>query len=56
VSRRAAVHINLCVTNVPGLTSTLYVDGARLVQAVPLAPLVAGVRLADDSRPHMPRS
>ena len=34
------------MTNVPGPTSTLYFAGARLLQAVPLAPLVAGVRLS----------
>ncbi len=44
--RSAASHINLYATNVPGPTSTLYLAGARLVQAVPLAPLVAGVRLS----------
>jgi diacylglycerol O-acyltransferase / wax synthase len=68
--RSAAAHINLYVTNVPGPTSTLYFAGAQLLQAVPLAPLVAGVRLsvtalsydgqfavsllADDSMPDMP--
>ena len=44
--RAAATHINLYVTNVPGPTSTLYLGGARLMEAVPLAPLVAGVRLS----------
>jgi len=68
--RSAASHINLYVTNVPGPTSTLYFAGAQLLQAVPLAPLVAGVRLsvtalsydgqfavsllADDNMPDLP--
>jgi len=68
--RAAATHINLYVTNVPGPTSTLYFAGTQLMEAVPLAPLVAGVRLsvtalsydgqfavslfADDSMPDLP--
>jgi hypothetical protein len=44
--RSAATHINLYVTNVPGPTSSLYLADARLLEAVPLAPLVAGVRLS----------
>ena len=34
------------MTNFPGRTCTLYLAGARLLQAVPLVPLVAGVRLS----------
>jgi diacylglycerol O-acyltransferase / wax synthase len=44
--RAAASHINRYVTNVPGPPSALYFAGARLLQAVPLAPLVAGIRLS----------
>ena len=44
--RAASTHINLYITNVPGPASALYFAGARLLQAVPLAPLVAGVRLS----------
>jgi diacylglycerol O-acyltransferase / wax synthase len=44
--RAAASHINSYITNVPGPTTALYFDGAQLLEAVPLAPLVAGVRLS----------
>jgi diacylglycerol O-acyltransferase / wax synthase len=46
-ARHAATsHINLYVTNVPGPPGALYLSDARLLEAVPLAPLVAGVRLS----------
>lgn len=44
--RSAASHINLYVTNVPGPASPLFLAGGRLRDVVPLAPLVAGVRLS----------
>ena len=42
----AATHINLYVTNVPGPPGCLYLAGARLLQAIPIAPLVADIRLS----------
>jgi diacylglycerol O-acyltransferase len=44
--RAASTHINLYVTNVPGPPSPLYLAGARLLDAIPVAPLVAGIRLS----------
>ena len=42
----AATRINLYVTNVPGPPGCLYLAGARLLEAIPVAPLIADVRLS----------
>lgn len=44
--RTASAHVNLYVTNVPGPTTPLYLGEARMKTAVPIAPLVAGVRMS----------
>jgi WS/DGAT/MGAT family acyltransferase len=44
--RRGGDRVNLYVTNVPGPPQPLWLAGARLQTAVPIAPLVAGVPLA----------
>ncbi|OLT01361.1 hypothetical protein BJF90_32435 [Pseudonocardia sp. CNS-004] len=41
--RHAARHINLFVTNVPGPPRPLWLAGARLLDAAPVAPLAADV-------------
>jgi diacylglycerol O-acyltransferase len=43
--RIAGRGINLFVTNVPGPTEPLWLAGARLLEAMPIAPLVRGVPL-----------
>jgi diacylglycerol O-acyltransferase len=44
--RHGGTKVNLYVTNVPGPPQPLWLAGARLRTAVPIAPLVAGVPLA----------
>ena len=41
--RTAHRHINLFVTNVPGPARPLWLAGARMLDAVPVAPLTADV-------------
>src|SRR3954451_18441493 len=43
--RIAGRGINLFVTNVPGPAAPLWLAGARLLEAVPVAPLIRGVPL-----------
>ncbi len=45
LARRGGLKVNCFVTNVRGPREPLYLAGAQLDNAVPLAPLVAGVRL-----------
>jgi diacylglycerol O-acyltransferase / wax synthase len=42
----AATHINLYVTNVPGPPGSLHLARACLLEATPVAPLVADIRLS----------
>ncbi|TWF82261.1 diacylglycerol O-acyltransferase [Pseudonocardia hierapolitana] len=44
--RHAARHINLFVTNVPGPPQPLWLAGARLLEALPVAPLAADIPVA----------
>jgi len=44
--RHGGSRVNLYVTNIPGPPQPLWLLGARLQAAVPIAPLVAGVPLA----------
>jgi diacylglycerol O-acyltransferase / wax synthase len=46
LARHGGSRVNLYVTNVPGPPQPLWLHGARLHTAVPIAPLVAGVPLA----------
>jgi diacylglycerol O-acyltransferase / wax synthase len=46
LARHGGSRVNLYVTNVPGPPQPLWLRGARLQAAVPIAPLVAGVPVA----------
>ncbi|AQZ63197.1 unnamed protein product [[Actinomadura] parvosata subsp. kistnae] len=46
IRRHGSERFNLYVTNVPGPTTPLWLDGSRLAAVYPIAPITAGVPLA----------